>query len=92
MAVLTRATNAYFELTVRDNKFQVQSRDSYDRAVTLAYAHSPNSQAQLESLESELDHYEAELAERKRVAEVKKEAERKVREFLSAEERELLGL
>lgn len=92
MAVLTRATNAYFELTVRDNKFQVQPRDSYNRTVTLAYAHSPNSQAQLESLESELDHYEEELAERKRLAEVKKEAERKARELFTDEERELLGL
>jgi conjugal transfer/entry exclusion protein len=92
MNVLARATNAYFELSVVDNKFQVQPRDSYARTLTLAYAHSPNSQAQLESLESELDHYEAELAERKRVAEVKKEALRKVNELLTAEERELLNL
>jgi conjugal transfer/entry exclusion protein len=92
MNVLARATNAYFELTVSDNKFQVQPRDRYDRTVTLAYAHSPNSQEQLETLEWELDRYEQAFAEAKRVAEVKKEALRKVNELLTAEERTLLNL
>lgn len=93
MAALTRATNAYFELTVSDNKFQLNNRnDRYEFAVSLAYAHSPNSQEQLESLEYDLDRYERELAEARRRVEVKKEAERKVRELLSDEEREMLGL
>lgn len=93
MAALTRASNAYFELTVSDNKFQLNNRNDRDEVVvSLAYAHSPNSQEQLESLEYDLDRYERELAEARRRLEVKKEAERKVRELLSDEERELLGL
>lgn len=93
MLVLARATNAYFELTVSDNKFQVTDRDQYNRnTVTLAYAHSPNSQEQLETLEWALDRYEQELAEANRLREVKKEALRKVNELLTEEERELLNL
>jgi len=93
MAVLARATNAYFELAVSENKFLVQTRDSRDRTTyTLAYAQSPNSQEQLDELEYELDRYERELAEARRLNEVKKEALRKVNELLTAEERELLNL
>jgi hypothetical protein len=93
MVALTRATNAYFELKVSDYKFVVYTRRNDAReTLTLAYAHSPDSQEQLETLEWELDTYEAELAERQRVLLVKKEALRKVNEMLSAEERELLGL
>lgn len=93
MAALTRSTNAYFDLSVSDNKFLVRDRNKYDPQVhTLAYAHSPNSQQQLEELEYVLDRHEAELAEAKRVREVKAEALRKVNELLSDEERELLGL
>jgi len=96
MAVLARATNAYFELTVHDNKFQVAYRDGngYNETYSLkmAYAHSPNSQEQLEELEWKLDRHEQELAEKKRLAEVKTEALRKVNELFTAEERELLNL
>ena len=93
MAALARATNAYFELTVSDNKFQLNNRNDRDEVVvSLAYAHSPNSQEQLESLEYDLDRYERELAEARRRVEVKKEALRKVNELLTAEEREMLGL
>lgn len=93
MAALARASNAYFELTVSDNKFQLNNRNDRDEVVvSLAYAHSPNSQEQLESLEYDLDRYERQLAEARRRVEVKKEAERKVRELLSDEEREMLGL
>jgi hypothetical protein len=93
MAVLTRATNAYFELTVSDNKFLVKVRNEYKPKVhALAYAHSPNSQEQLEELEYELDRYERELAEAKRLHEVRAEALRKVNELLTQEEREQLGL
>lgn len=94
MNALTRATAAYFELTVRDNKFQLNNRNNgrYDSVVSLAYAHSPNSQEQLESLEWHLDTYERQLAEEKRLREVKAEALRKVNELLTEEERELLNL
>jgi hypothetical protein len=93
MAALARATNAYFELTVSDNKFQLKNNnDRYDSVVSLAYAHSPNSQEQLESLEWDLDTYEKKLAEAQRLREVKAEALRKVNELLTQEERELLNL
>lgn len=93
MAALTRATNAYFELSVVENKFVVRDRNKYDpQDHVLAYAHSPNSQEQLEELEFVLDRHEAELAEACRVREVKENALRKVNEMLNAEERELLGL
>ena len=93
MLALARATKAYFDLAVSDNKFLVRDRNKYEPQVhALAYAHSPNSQEQLEELEWALDRHEEELAEQKRVAEVKKEALRKVNELLTAEERELLNL
>lgn len=93
MAVLTRATNAYFDMSVVENKFVVRDRNKYDpQDHVLAYAHSPNSQEQLEELEFVLDRHEAELAEARRVREVKENALRKVNEMLTAEERELLGL
>jgi hypothetical protein len=93
MNALARATNAYFELAVSDNKFQLNNRnDRHDSVVSLAYAHSPNSQEQLESLEWHLDTYERLLAEEKRLREVKAEALRKVNELLTEEERELLNL
>jgi hypothetical protein len=93
MTTLARATNAYFELAVVDNKFVVRNRDRYDtNTVTLAYAHSSDSQEQLESLEYDLDRHEEKMAEQKRLAEVKAEAFRKVNELFTAEERELLNL
>jgi hypothetical protein len=92
MLALARATKAYFELTVSDNKFQLRNNnDRYDY-VSLAYAHSTDSQEQLESLEYDLDSYEQRLAEAQRLREVKAEALRKVNELLTAEERELLNL
>lgn len=93
MVVLARATNAYFELSVNDNKFLVRDRNKYKPVVhALAYTHSSNSQEQLEELEYELDRHEAELAEARRLREVKENALRKVNELLTAEERELLNL
>ena len=91
MNVLARAADAYFELTVRDNKFRVDDRNNSD-FWDLAYAQSPNSQEQLESLEYTLDRREREVAEEQRLREVKAEALRKVNEMLTAEERELLNL
>ena len=93
MAVLARATVANFELAVNDNKFLVQTRDSYTlKTYSLAYAHSSNSQEQLEGLEWDVECYEQELAETNRLRQVKAEALRKVNELLTAEERELLNL
>jgi len=92
MLALARATKAYFELTVSDNKFQLRNNNDRYEYVSLAYAHSPDSQEQLESLEYDLDSYEKKLAEAQRLREVKAEALRKVNELLTAEERELLNL
>lgn len=93
MSVLARATNAYFELAVSDNKFLVKTRNEYkEKVFALAYAHSPNSQEQLDDLEWDLERYEQELAEQKRLREVKASALKKVNELLTEEERELLGL
>jgi hypothetical protein len=92
MLALARATKAYFELTVSDNKFQLRNNNDRYEFVSLAYAHSTDSQEQLESLEYDLDSYEKRLAEAQRLREVKAEALRKVNELLTAEERELLNL
>jgi len=93
MVTLARATNAYFELAVSDNKFLVTTDVHRDRTTfRLAYTHSPNSQEQLTELEWTLDRHEQELAETQRLVEVRKEAVRKVNELLSKEERELLNL
>lgn len=46
----------------------------------------------LDTVESEVQYYKDFLAEQNRKAQVKAEAQRKVRELLSDEERELLGL
>ena len=93
MVTLARATNAYFELTVSDNKFLVTADPHRERTTfRLDYTHSPNSQEVLQELEWTLDRHERELAEQKRLVEVRKEAVRKVNELLSKEERELLNL
>lgn len=93
MSVLARATDAHFELVVNDNKFVVQTRDRYNlKTYAMAYAHSPNSQEQLQDLEWTVERYEQELAEQNRLREVKATALRKVNELLTEEEREQLGL
>lgn len=91
MTVLARATDAYFELSVSDNKFRVDDQVNTEYWI-MAYAPSSNSQEFLEDLEMRLDRRDAALAEDKRLAEVKKEALRKVSELLTAEERKLLNL
>ena len=94
MNLLERATNLVtFELTVKDGFFRVVDRDArYDTVYELAYSWSTDHQAVLENLTWKVESVEEELAEANRRYEVKKEAERKVRELLSDEERELLGL
>ena len=87
MAVLARAADAYFDLTVRDNKFRVDDRNNSD-FWDLAYAHSSNSQERLEDLEYTLDRKDAEAAEAKRKDELARNAFNK----LSKEEQQALGL
>ena len=94
MSLLERVTNlANFELTVRNGFFRVEDRNErYESVYHLEYLWSVSSQDALENLTWKVDNVEQELAEARRRYEVKKEAERKVRELLSDEERELLGL
>ena len=94
MNLLERVSNlGNFELTVKDGRFNVEDRnDRYRSDYFLTYAWSEGSQVALEDLTSTVDRLEEERAEAQRRYEVKKEAERKVRELLSDEERELLGL
>ena len=80
-------------LTVKDGRFNVEDRnDRYRSDYFLTYAWSEGAQVALEELTYQVDDLEAERAEAERRYQVKKEAERKVRELLSDEERELLGL
>ena len=80
-------------LTVANGLFNVEDRnDRYRNDYVLSYSYSPDANAVLEDLTYKVDALEEERAEANRRYEVKKEAERKVRELLSEEERELLGL
>ena len=80
-------------LSVKNGYFNVEDReDRYRNDYVLAYSWSQESQAVLEDLTFKVDYLEEERAEENRRYAVKKEAERKVRELLSEEERELLGL
>jgi len=96
MLALDRATTSFnYELTVQDQEFVLRDRDAdrYSKdTFYLSYAYDSDSYQALESLEYDLNEKAAERAERERRVAVKKEAERKVRELLSDEERELLGL
>jgi len=97
MSAFERLSNQYnFELTVVDAVFLV--RDANSRAYSdnkeyrMSYAYDAVSQENLEDLEYMLTDLEEEQAEARRQAAVKAEAQRKVRELLSDEERALLGL
>ena len=80
-------------LTVKDGRFNVEDRnDRYRSDYFLSYSWNEGGQVALEDLTYKVDELEAERAEAERRYQVKKEAERKVRELLSDEERELLGL
>ena len=80
-------------LTVTDGRFNVEDRnDRYRSDYFLTYAWSEGAQVALDDLTYKVDELEAERAEAERRYAVKKEAERKVREMLNDEERELLGL
>ena len=93
MTALTRASKAYFEITVYENRLIVRDRNTYEPQFhTLEYSHTPDSEYELEELEYYLNLHEREVAEAKRVREVKEEALRKAKELFSDEERELLGL
>lgn len=95
MNLLERVSNlSNFELSVKNGMFYVRDRNAnrYAEDYELAYSWSEHNQAVLENLTWKVESVEEELAEARRRVEVKKEAERKVRELLSDEERELLGL
>lgn len=94
MNLLERVSNlSSFELTVKDGRFNVEDRnDRYRSDYFLSYAWSEGGQVALEDLTFTVERLEEERAEAERRYAVKKEAERKVRELLSEEERELLGL
>lgn len=80
-------------LTVKDGYFNVEDRnDRYRNDYVLSYSYSPDANAVLDDLTYKVDNLEEERAEAERRYAVRKEAERKVRELLSEEERELLGL
>lgn len=80
-------------LTVKDGFFNVEDReDRYRKDYVLSYSYTPDANAFLEDLTYTVDELEAKRAEENRRYAVKKEAERKVRELLSEEERNLLGL
>lgn len=95
MNLLERVSNlGNFELSVKNGMFVVHDRDGgrYADDHELAYSWSEHNQAVLENLTWKVESVEEERAEAERRYAVKKEAERKVRELLSDEERELLGL
>lgn len=94
MALFERLNNQYHLVLKVQNGFFVVSdtNDRYRNEYELSYSWSANAQEVLEELEWKLTQLEEEQAEARRRSEVKKEAERKVRELLSDEERELLGL
>lgn len=94
MALLERVSaEPTLILSVKDGLFRVEDRnDRYRNGYFLTYSWSDAVQSVLENLEYKVDSLEEERAEAERRYQVKREAERKVRELLSDEERELLGL
>jgi hypothetical protein len=94
MNLLERASNlSFFEMDVRNASFRVVDRNArYDSEYMLPYSWTVEAQDVLENLTFKVEAVEEAQAEARRRSEVKKEAERKVREMLSDEERELLGL
>lgn len=96
MRSLDRAVNSFnYELTVDEGLFVLTDRDAdydWERQFKLSYSWDMDSQDYLDTLDSRLDRKAAERAERERRRAVEAEARRKVRELLSDEERELLGL
>ena len=96
MSVLERVNNQYdWKLTVVEELFLVSNpySSSYNqKEFRMTYAFNPVSQENLEDLASMLYDLEEAQREAKRRDEVKREAQRKVRELLNDEERELLGM
>ena len=96
MSVLARVNNQYdWQLTVVDAVFLVSnphSRAYHNKEYRMSYAYDAVSNENLDDLEYMLNDLEEAQAEAKRQSEVKAEAQRKVRELLNDEERQLLGL
>ena len=96
MSVLERVNNQYdWKLTVVEELFLVSNpySSSYNqKEFRMTYAYNPVSQENLEDLASMLYDLEEAQREAMRQSQVKAEAQRKVRELLNDEERQLLGL
>jgi hypothetical protein len=96
MSALERVNNQYdWQLTVVDAVFLVtnpHSRAYHSKEYRMSYAYDTVSQESLEDLEYMLTDLEEAQLEAKRQSAVKAEAQRKVRELLNDEERQLLGL
>lgn len=89
MAMLERATNANWELSVKENKFILNDRDeTWAPVFELTLVYSQQNQDTLNELDWRLDVKEAEIRESARRYQVKQTALAK----LSQEEKDLLGL
>lgn len=93
MEAFERVSNQQLELSVREGLFAVSDPgDRYNTEYLLSYSWSTNAQNVLEDLEWALTNLEEKQAEEKRREEVRVNAQKKVQELFTAEERELLGL
>jgi hypothetical protein len=89
MALLERATNANFELTVKDGEFLLGNRDAYRaEAVALTLTYSEANEDALQALDWRVEMKEEAEREAQRRVMVRNQALNK----LSLEEREILGL
>jgi hypothetical protein len=89
MALLERATNANFELTVKDGEFLLNNRDAYRaEAVALTLTYSEANEDALQALDWRVEMKEEAEREAQRRVMVRNQALNK----LSLEEREILGL
>jgi len=89
MAMLERATNANFELTVKDGEFLLEDRDDRrDRTIALTLTYSEANEEALQSLDWRVELKEEAEREAMRRVMVRNQALNK----LSLEEREILGL
>jgi len=93
MSVLRRATKQNFDLTVSlADSFLVSDRDDNSTYFYVSPTWSEQADMNLNELEWSVESKEEAAAESQRRYNLKAEAQRKVREFLSDEERQLLNL
>lgn len=87
MTAIERSASVNYELTVKDAKFLVRDRNSNARWI-LSLTYTYDDYEVLEQMIWDIEHEEAEIAERERKYKAKQEALAK----LTKEERELLGV